>query len=152
MQSNWYEAREDPEPESPDGTMRAERTAFTEPPVQATIYHERKPVEWRQVAPYLVAFLGAVIAAAALFMFLGWRGQMQQQVSQLRREVALAQSQAAAGDAGLSSSLSGLSRNVSNLRSGLSAVSAQIGPFSSQCTAPMTGPAGLAVYVTPCRR
>jgi hypothetical protein len=149
-----YDSDDQPYEERTDG-FRVERTAFTEPPpIRATILHERKPrtVRLSQLAPYLVAFAGVAIAAVALSMFLGWRGQMQAQVDQLKHEVATVQGQAATGDAQLNQSVTGLSRRIENVRTAIGSLSAQLGPFSSQCTTDMTGPAGVAAYVVPCRR
>jgi hypothetical protein len=138
--------------EAPTGpAWRPEPPPVTQP-VTATITHKREPIHWGRLFPYLMTIAGLALIVAGLVVTMNWRTEMQNQVNDLRHQVAAVQAQAVAGDAQVSQGVTRLSRTVGNVRSRVSAVSAQVGPFSSQCIGDLTGPAGVAAYVVPCRR
>jgi uncharacterized protein HemX len=149
---NWYESPPDSQYDGPDPGFPEPPTMQQMPPVRATIYHRRKPAEWGQIAPYLAALVGVAVVVTAVALALGWKGTMQEQVNELRHQLAVTQAQMAAAANSGQTQLSGLAQRVAGLHGQVSALSGQVFAFGSQCTADMTGPAGVAAYVVPCRR
>jgi len=116
--------------------------------IPTAVIHDRRRlrINWATAGAYITAALGLGIAIAVTALFLGYKGSVAGQMSQLRQEVAKAQSAAKSANARNAGSINSLSGKVASLGKATSVLS----QFGMVCSQDLTGPNGPAQFFFPC--